>query len=851
MVERTWLISALRQTRTAGERAACPSRDVHGVGSAHDCSFPQRRREARNETMTAKNRMNAAMYGLVITLIMTVAVRDMSDSAMPAEDVPVACLNHAVEITFDDRRVPNIDARTLNDAMIALGYVHANDRFFQMDGMRRLAAGELAAAFGPPMLTLDKRYRPYRLRRVAAEVVEQLDDEMRLALDRYAKGVNHAINTWDQPPFEYASLNVPVKRWQPEDSVLVMLVMFDMLHIEGDLEKRIGVMRDALPDEVVEFLTPRTSRFDALLIGGEPGSNDWEPMPIPGPDVIDLRAQSLLPDEVLAELVQTSPHALGSNNWAVAGTRTKDGRAILANDPHLAHNVPPIWYRAEMHWLNHELSGLTLPGLPGVVIGSNGHVVWGFTNSMYDFQDQIIIEVDPDDPTRYRTPDGYEQFGEIVEEIAVRGRGVERMTLRTTRWGVVTDEDHRGRPLVLKWTALEPEMVGLNVLDIALARTLEEGVEAFRNWRGPSQNVLLACREGRIAWVVSGVIPKRIGFDGTHPVSWADGDARWDGAIDEDDRPVIIDPPGGILFTANNRTISRDRAENLGGIWTVGSRARRIFELLEDAGNLTEQDLFKMQLDTRLALLDFYRDLALEAIEINEAHENLSGSERERLDISRALVEQWNGTADGDQAAMRLLNTFRRLLHQRVIGPLVAPARQLDGSFAYRWFMEEEPLRRILEERPEHLLPRGEQDWSSMIGHAWLNAIDRAERQGGGAGLAMRWDEANRLTAKHPLGDLVPGFGRALHMPNDPQPGHSHALRVATPTFGASARMVISPGRESDGILHTPGGQSGDPRSPHFKDGHIDWLHGRATPFRTRDAVERNTLIPASDEAKD
>ena len=479
---------------------------------------------------------------------------------------------------------------------------------------------------------MDRAHRVYRLRHVAQQVLERLDARQRHWLEVYAEGVNQGLAHLPQVPLEYGMLNLEPEPWKAEDSILVYLAMFQFLHMEGSFEKRLGVLRDAMPEAMFEFLTPNATRFDQPLVidGAEAaGRNDWQPLPIPGPEIMDVRAQALLDVDGLegwTDLVQSPPPAFGSNNWAVAGSHTADGRAILANDPHLRLSVPGIWYRAELRWGEDEQGGyavgLTLPGTPGVAFGSNGHLAWGFTNMMGDFQDLIIVEVHPEDANSYRTPDGWEEFETITERINVRGRGSEKLVLRSTRWGVVTDSDYQGRPLVLKWTALDPDLVDMDIIEMSFAETLEEGVRIAGNWGGPAQNMLLADDAGRIAWIISGHLPRRFGYDGRSPESWADGDKGWAGMVAMEDKPQLIDPESGMLFTANNRTVSMQSARELGGIWTVGQRANRIAQLLRTGDAFTEADLFQMQLDTRIAIYDLYRDLALKAMEeADEPHE--------------------------------------------------------------------------------------------------------------------------------------------------------------------------------------------------------------------------------------
>jgi penicillin G amidase len=758
------------------------------------------------------------------------------------QQIVVDGLQRQVVIERDGYGVPTIRGSDFFDVIFGHGFAQAQDRFFQMDGTRRLAAGEVSAIAGPALLESDKAARRHRFRDVARRIVEDLNDFDHAVLEHFTAGVNAALEQMPGRLFEYSIIQATPKPWAIEDSALVLLGMFDMLQIEGAIERRVGVMHAALPEELAKFLTPRASRFDALLLPHVLNDgqlvNDWEPMPIPGPEIIDLR--DLVAASVSDDLVEPAPIALGSNNWAVAAARTKDGRAIIANDPHLPYMVPGVWYRTVLEWDGGRAAGLSMPGAPGIIIGTNEHVAWGFTNMMGDFQDYIIIEVHPDDPSLYRTPNGYEPFGEIVEEIEVRGRNAERLTLRSTGWGIVTDEDWQGRPLVLKWTALDPQMVNFRILDMMYAESLDDAVDAARSWHGPSQNIVIADADGRIAWVVCGYLPKRVGFDGMTPTSWACGNVGWHGQLDESRRPALIEPEDGILFTANNRTVPLDHAIELGGIWTTGTRARRIGELINHDRRFNERDLFDAQHDTRVPILDFYRDALIDAVDKDPPEDQL---------VHRALriLHEWNGRADDDQPAVHLLDQFRRMLERRIISPLVAPCHELDPNFTYRWFMSDEVVMRIIEEKPVHLLPPGEDDWATFLISAWRASLESIERRVDTLpdGIRTPWGEVNRLQMAHPLAAMMPFLAERLNMSEVPQSGHSQAVRVATPRFGASARLVVSPGRLEDAILQTPAGQSGDPNSPHYRDLQEAWLTGEPTPLLPGQPHSRIRLVPA------
>jgi penicillin amidase len=752
-----------------------------------------------------------------------------------------AGLEHAVIVTRDERSIPVVSARTHEDAQCALGFLHAQERFFQMDMMRRLAAGRLAEVAGPALVGMDRHERRYRFTDVADRALEHLVADERRILEAYAAGVNAGLADLAAAPPEYAVIGASPEPWAPRDSILCVLAMFDMLNFDVAAERIAAVAAEALPPALVAFLAPQRTRFDAPLLGPDPDAEP--PIAVPGPEVADLRGKA--PVDSGGDVIGQPLDPAGSNNFAVAGPRTVHGGAIVANDPHLQLTAPGVWYRAELRWGGGadapegadggaRVVGATMPGSPGVIIGATDHLAWGMTNLMGDFQDLVLVEVDPADPSRYLTPEGSEPFTSIVEEINVKGAAPITLPLRSTRWGVVFDEDWRGRPRVLDWTALHPEMIDLGILRMPEARTLEEGVGIAGAWGGPPQNVLLGDREGRIAWVVSGHLPRRVGFDGTVPASRARDGIGWDGALDESLRPRVIDPPAGILYTANNRTVDEAWAARLGRTWDLGARARRIRDRLLAKEKMDERDLLAIQLDTRVELLDFYRDLVLEAIE---------GSTRSDHSIVRRAIQQWSGTADRDQTAMPLLDAFRDELHERILAPLTAPCRALDPGLRFRSFRAEEAVRRIFEERPDHLLPPGAASWQGLLRSALDAVLVRAS--GPLAGFdPPAWGDVVRVQVDHPLGSAVPMLAGMLNMPPSPASGYFYAVRVQTQRFGASMRMVASPGHLESAIMHAPAGQSGHPLSPHYRDGHAAWRDGAPTPMLAGEALTSLRLEP-------
>lgn len=775
------------------------------------------------------------LLALVTLGVALIAGRALLTASLPRESgaAPIAALKGPVEVARDDRGVPVIRATSGDFADVAagLGFVHAQERFFQMDLMRRRAAGELSELFGPFALPSDREMRRYRFRSVARAFVDRLRGEHRRWIDAYVAGVNAGLADLTVRPPEYLALAQPPKEWLAEDSVLAVLAMHHGLSMGARFELQHDVFKSLAPAGVAEFLMPETARTDSPLVG--PAGDPLGPVPIPGPEAVRPWTR----DEPSRNNEADRPPPLGSNNFAVAGALTSDRRAILANDMHLRLSVPNTWFHAQLEWGGHRAVGVTLPGVPAIVVGSNGKVAWGFTNVTGDFEDWVLIETDPKDPSRYRASGdaSFVAFGEMVEEIRVRGAESENLTLRTTEWGPVIQRDALGRPLVLKWPGLDPATINLNILDIVSAETLESAVAVAQSWWGPPQNVLIASHDGRIAWTVSGWTPKRVGFDGRTPASWATPGVGWAGAIEEKNRPFVIDPSSGRMATANARTLPIEQSRMLGWCWASADRASRITELLAASERFTEADLFAIQLDTRTRGLDPIQNLILESADADD-HDPI-------IAIAWRAVKAWSGRADAESVGFRVIDRFHAALQDRLLGPLWKQQRKADPAFSYWCFQDDEPLQRILEERPAHLLPAGNADWKAFF-RATLRASLKRPATQEDYPADFTWGDLHSANIQHAFSLAVPLLGRVLDMPVVPLPGHSSTIRAQGRSFGASERLVVSPGHEKDAILQLPAGQSGHLLSAHYRDGQEAWVKGESRPLLSGGAVSAFRLVP-------
>lgn len=754
--------------------------------------------------------------------------------SLPRQDgsVWLPDLQAEVRVAADSLGIPTIRAASRADAYRVLGFLHARDRLFQMDLARRKSAGRLAEVFGGRALDLDIRQRHYQAESAARAILRALPADQREILSAYAEGVNAAMESPRERPFEMLVLGYRPDPWRPEDSLLVAFGMFQMLTTQERDERMLTVMNRVLPPEVVAFLTPDTDRYAVPLLGGR--NSRRPPRPTPAAAIRRLLREESEPP--LAAAVDPDIGILGSNQWAVAGSKTRDGRAIVANDMHLDLGIPNIWYRAQIRYGESQFSGVTLPGLPLPVAGTNGHVAWGFTNVDSDVADLVRIDLDPSDSGQYRTPDGWRPLQRSVETIAVKNGDPQSIEVRATVWGPLLPEPLLEQPVALRWTALDPSGLNLKLLDIDRAENLEQAIAVMNRSGIPPQNVALADDRGHIAWTYAGHFPKRRGFDGSVALSWADGGNGWEGYLPPGELPRLVDPPAGFLATANNRTLGADYPHVVGHNFSHSYRAFRIHQRLSALQGIAESDMLQLQLDTESEFFSFYRQLILALAPDTVADPDLR-------DAATAAAA-WNGRVDADSLGIPLLVEFRKHLMQSVFGPLLARCRRADAQFHFGWREAETPLRALLTDRSEETVPdRRFSGWDEFLRDALKSTVRRLKAEYRVERLdQLSWGRVNRVTVRHPFGRIASWLSPVLDMPELGSAGCSgHCVRVLSADKGASERFVISPARPGDGIFHMPGGQSGHPLSPHYRDQQQAWAAGRALPFAA--GATRHELI--------
>ncbi|HZX71440.1 MAG TPA: penicillin acylase family protein, partial [Rhodanobacter sp.] len=566
-------------------------------------------------------------------------------------------------------------------------------------------------------------------------------------------------------------------------------------------------------------------------------------------DVFDLRQQS--PAPAASSLAAALAPALdaprpGSNSFAVASTLTGNGAALLANDMHLGLGVPNIWFRTRLRYPDpsapngqRDVNGVSLPGTPAIIIGSNGQVAWGFTNSYGDWADWVRVQRDPADPERYKVPAGWARFETHEEHIQVKGQPDTILKVQDTRWGPVMGKDADGAPLALSWIAQFPRAYNVNLMQFERVTDVAAALDLAPQLGMPPQNLLVADSAGQIGWTIAGnSIPLRAGIDPLLPSDWSKPDSGWQGWAASAQYPRIEHPVAGRLWTANNRTVDGSALALLGnGGHDLGARARQIRDDLHARVSFTPADLLDIQLDDRAVFLGRWQQLL---------QRTLADSKDPALQQMRQLTHAWRGRAAVDSVDYRLVRAFRNEVGMAVLTPFAARVKQRHPDFSWPGQNSAEAaVWMLIQQQPRWLLDPKYADWHALLVDAARQAADKLGAQRGGLA-ARSWGEHNRSEIHHALSPALPAWlAHFIDMPDQPLPGDNNMPRVAAPGFGASERLDVSPGHEAQAILEMPGGQSDNPLSPFFGAGREDWVQGKPTPLLPGPTQHTLVLKPA------
>lgn len=783
--------------------------------------------------------LGGGLLGLVLLVSISLAGGYLwLRQSLPVVDgrVEVAGLEAPVSIVRDAHAVPHIEAKTFADAIFAQGFVHAQDRLWQMDFRRRLGAGRLAEVLGPAALPTDRLIRTLGFDRAARASLAHLRPDTVALLEAYAAGVNAYLATRSGPlPPEFLILDYEPEPWAATDSLVWMRVL--ALDLSGNWR-----------DELLRARLARRLSSDQI-------ADLWPESVASAPITLVELARGLPADALAAALPPAPPQGLGSNAWVLDGSRTASGAPLLANDPHLGLSAPGPWYLAHLASPERELIGATMPGLPGVALGHNGTIAWGFTNTGPDTQDLFVERVDPDDPTRYLTPDGWARFATRDEVILVNGAEPVTLQVRETRHGPVLSDLipatgavlDRDQVLALSWTALAADDVSIEaLLDLGAARDWPAFVAAARSNGAPQQNVLYADAAGHIGFIAPGRVPIRAKGDGRWPVPGWTGEFDWQGTIPFAQLPRGLDPPDGAFVNANNRIVADDYPYLLTADWDPPHRARRIVEALKDHGN-DLASFARLQVDELSLLARDLLPLMLEAAPRSEA-----GA------AAQARLAAWDYVMRADAAEPLIFAAWYRELSRAIY------ADELGDLFHAYWGVRPQFMEHVLRRRPAWCDDVGTpavETCAMQAAKALELALADLERRFGRDPDAWRWGEAHPARMLHPIFKDQPVLA-GLFVIEHPSGGDNVTVNVghyqpaneADPfasVHAASYRGLYDLDALERSRFIASTGQSGNPLSAHYRDLAELWASGATIAMTSeaaiygKDAIGRLTLAPA------
>ena len=676
-----------------------------------------------------------------------------------------------VSILRDERGVPHIRARSIEDALFAQGFVTAQDRMWQMDAIRRLAAGELAEVIGPAALEADRDARRLRIRRIAERAVAAMPPEDRRWLAAYARGVNAYLSRQrNNLPVEFRLLGYQPRPWTPADSFAVALQMYRQM------------------------------------------TNSWEE---------EVKKADLLEKGDAAKLAQlfairTGSEMLpGSNAWAIGGQRTASGRPILANDPHLAFSFPATWYQIHLQGGQLDVAGVTLPGVPAVIIGHNQRIAWGVTNLGYDVQDLYLEQLDLN-TGRYLTEQGPAQAIPEEERIAVKGQAPEVVRQWVTRHGPAAIR--RGdQILALRWAAAEPGAAQFPMVQLNLARDWIQFRAALERYPGPGMNFVYADVDGHIGYQAAGMLPVRSNHDGDVPVDGASGRFEWSGRIPFLELPSVLDPPSGLIVSANQNPWPLTTKRRIHGSFAPPYRANRIRALLEARPNgWKPADMLAIQTDVYSESL---HRLARAVVAAVERKGPPPGVPPEAVN----LLRQWDGQMRDNLSAPYLIS-LTYLHARRLIGERAAPGK----GAAWSSEIAHGIVDKLVTERPRDWF----NDWDEVLQQALQDGVSQARRNQGPDPKRWRYGAYLQVTVAHPVLGRLPQIGAFFQLGPVAMSGSTTTVKQTSPTLGPSMRFIADLGDWNGSLCNLTIGQSGHWFSKHFKDQWPAYLEGRSFPMR-------------------
>jgi len=787
----------------------------------------------------------------------------VAHAALPQLDgsLQVSGLSGPVTVVRDTHGVPTIEATNLADLFFAQGYVTAQDRLWKMDVMRRFAGGELSEILGPSTVKLDRQQKILGLRAAARKNLEISSPRDLSYFEAYARGVNAYIATHgNKLPIEFRVLGYTPRPWVPEDSVVIANQMVKDLnyHYFYDALAREKVLAKLGPELTADLYVnrswhdrpPTVMREDVNAPEKAPSDSEEDDDEDEGPDnsVTEQRAQPISVD-----LPAPDPGVNGSNNWVVSGAHTTTGKPLLSNDMHLGHQMPNLWYEAHLHSGNFEVAGVTLPGMPYVIVGHNQRVAWGFTNVGPTVTDIFVENFNAQGS--YQTPSGWVQPEHRSEVIHVKGKPDVNIDVEITRHGPIISALVPGerRQLALRWTLYD----GLRIpfFDVDSAQNWDEFTKAFSQFDAPGQNVVYADVDGNIGYHTTGKVPIRATGDGSLPVSGADNVHEWTSYIPFDKLPNIYNPPSGIIATANGRISPDNYANSISMEWESPWRTARIYHVLESGRKFSAADMLGLQTDVHSEFVQFAAERFVYAV---DHASKPSPRAKQAADLMRA----WDGRMLASSAAPTIaegsIRELRRLLLESRLG-VAPPATPHDSDSelyledenetvnwkTYSWLQRSVWLENVLLHRPKRWLPEKYPSYDELL----TAAVDGAITNPGVPKelSSWRWGPYNAVTIQHPVLGKIPLVKYWSGPGTNEQSGSGYTVKAVTRNHGPSERFTANLADLDQSTLNIVTGQAGNLLSPFYMDQWKAWYEGTTftLPFSAKavDTTKSHRLI--------
>ena len=769
-------------------------------------------------------------------------------SALPQLDgsVQVHGLNAPVTVIRDNRGAPTIDAASLEDLFFAQGYVTAQDRLFQMDGMRRFAAGELAEVVGESQVEHDRQQRILGLRVAARKTVDAISADDRSRFEAYARGVNAFIESHrDRLPIEFRILHYSPHPWTVEDSALIGAYMVqDLSTTPAHALVREKILAKLGP-ELTADLYPNSSWRDRPPTAvrtkldqentpdededEESGSDSAVTRLITGPG----RLTPLFPNR---RFFADPPLVLGSNDWVVSGAHTVSGRPLLSNDMHLGHQMPNLWYAAHLRCGDFDVAGVTLPGYPYVIVGHNRRVAWGFTNVGPTVEDVFVETFN--DAGQYLTPAGWKPADRRHEIIRVKGKPDVVLDVLLTRHGpVVTDlVPGETRKLALRWTLYDGIRSPFFAVDSS--RNWEEFQRAFSEFDAPGQNVVFADVDGNIGYHATGKIPIRASGDGSLPENGSDDAHEWIGYIPFDKLPSVYNPPSGIIATANSRITPNEYHYSISTEWEAPWRSARIYQVLESGKEFSAADMLALQTDIHSEADHYFSERFVYAVD----HARNSS---DRAKAAADLMRQWDGRMLADSGAptiaVRSREELTRLLLEPELGPAPKHPRPEESTLSwksYGWMMETVWLDNVVQHQPKRWLPTGYANYDELLAAAVESAVSGPDTPKDLN--AWKWGRYNPVEIQNPILRKIPLLRGWTGPGLQEQSGSPYTVKAVTREYGPSERITNDLSDLDQSTLNLVTGEAGNFLSPYYLDQWSAWYRNVTFPWPfSQQAVEK------------